>query len=184
MSSAYWQIISERAAVKAFEKENPFCSNLVSAEPSSRTDIFSYAESHRDRFLSLLKVLSPECQEIAIEYILLRKTEKQIAILHGKKSQSMIGREIAVIVKVLGSVLARGTCAPETVAVFLESESLDRSPQSIIGKPKKTQRIRNLSGRIFRDPHFLGQFEIDVRHPKIASLFTPRARQVSNASQV
>jgi len=160
-----WNIIAERAAHQAYDDSDPFRESLSSVE-SARTglDICGYAAERRDSFLSLLRSASLEQQEIAIEYVLLRKTEQQIATLHGKKSQSMMGREIASIVKLLGNRL-RGSVPQAT-------------------ETRHSRRLRKLNGKTFRDPNLLGEFAVDMCHRKAGVLFTPRAGQVSNASQI
>jgi hypothetical protein len=219
-TDSYWQTISDKAARDSFKSSDPFGNTLFSLEsnPSeSVPSIFTYAAEHRDSFLKLLEVLSlVERREIAIEYIILRKTEQQIATLHGRKSQSMMGREIAFIVKVLGAALILGVNPPESLlASVFTAESLsmpdfrDRKSlrqarkklassrnlksiacgeylENLLSHPTRASRSRisRLRNRTYRDPAILGSFDINLRHPKIGVLFTPRAGQVSNASQI
>ena len=218
-NDSYWQIISDKAASDSFKESGPFGSTLFSLESTSgesASDIFSYAAEHRASFLKLLDVLHPEKKEIAIEYIILRKTEAQIATLHGKKSQSMMGREIAAIVKVLGAALVLGMRpSAELLKTIFAEEKLKvpdlknrkalRGAQhrlassktlrsiacseylgNILAQPTRASRarMRRLRGKIFRDPSILGDFQVNMHHPKISAMFTARARQVSNASEL
>jgi len=216
-SDAYWQIISDKAARESFKTSGPFGSTLHSAESNpgdSVPDIFAYAAEHRTEFLKLLEILTPEKRDIAVECIVLEKTEKQIATLHGRKSQSMMGREITAIVKVLGAAALLGAHPrQESLAAIYASEGLAipqgrkelRAAQRKLAKSKSlrsvacaeylnnqlcqptasaTARLRSLQGRAFKDPEILGWFEVEFDDKNIGSLFTPRARQVSNASQI
>lgn len=97
---------------KSYDKDSPFRLSLLSAEGefADEIDIVTFARDHRDSFLRLVGALTPERRRIAIEYLVLRKTEKQIATLHGLKSQGMLSQEIKSIVRLLGATIALGKC--------------------------------------------------------------------------
>lgn len=124
-SDAYFQIMAERASREQFDESQPFEEASIEYGGSSSESIFTYAENNRDSFLRLLAILSPQNQDIAIEYILLRKTEKQIAVLHGYSSQGSMAHRIALIVRSLGAVLAIGlNPAPAILQAICAREGL------------------------------------------------------------
>jgi hypothetical protein len=223
------QIASDRAALHGFEIPSGHDAN-----------IFTCAKQDRLQFMSLLEVLNDERREIAIEYVILKKTEKQIATMHGKKSQSMMGREINSIVRILGAALLlgrhpsveimRSTLAGEQMDVriaemiasyqvrrdfdktaeqfrvkapqlrkafrraqkFLErsdhmrSKALAEHLKNLLTQNSESSlaRLKKIHRQIFTDPEIVGQFTIDMEKPGTLALFTPRAGQVSNASQI
>lgn len=107
---AYWNIVSDKASSDAYDSSQPFASGLMSVETAvaSSADVREYAREFRNEFCKLLAVLSPERREIAIEYFILEKTEEQIAVIHGRFAQGMLGQEIYSIVQSIAARIAMG----------------------------------------------------------------------------
>jgi hypothetical protein len=155
-SWAYWNIKTDKSSVEHFDSDFPFESRLISAEANlknSRLDLFGLAETNLADFLRRISALTPQQQDMMIEYFVLRKTQPQIAMLHSKKSQGHgVSEEINYCVGVVSGTVARR----------LKSKSAQR---------KKELRITCSAT--------LGQFEIDMSS-ETCEHFASRAMQVSN----
>ena len=160
-------IISESVSCNAFDKDNPFHVSSLSIESHEipHLDLVNYAQEYRDRFLRLIEFLPPIRRQMIVEYALLRKTEKQIATIHGRKSQSMLGQELKSILKLIAARLAQSERTPTDTRLA------------------RTPKLRRRK-RVFRDPHWLGQFDVALTNRNVESLFTARAGQVSNAAHI
>ena len=111
---------------EAFDKENPFKLSLLSAEGHqvSVTSIHTYAHEHRGSFLKIIESLTPDRREIAVEYLILRKTEAQIAVIHGRHSQAMIGQEIFSIVQSIAARIALPHPSRSAIEQTLSAEKI------------------------------------------------------------
>jgi hypothetical protein len=235
----YLEIVSESVSRTSFDKNNPFDSHLLSIESRQlpSLDVVNYALENRRAFLRLINGLSAERRQIAVEYILLRKKEEQIAVMHGRRSQSMIGQELYGILQFIGAQIALGERpSSETIKDILLAENivgashislvihellssqacrfrpdierlLSRLCQRLAsdaitlkgkalailisealnrtGEVQRAQVHLRRARKVFSDPDFLGQFEIEINEePDINALFTPRAGEVTNASMI
>jgi hypothetical protein len=238
MQQNYLDIVSESVSHKAFDKDNPFGSHSLSIESHqvSNLDIVTYARENRSAFLRLIASLHPRRKQMAIEYILMRNTEKQIATIHGRKSQSMLGQELKSVVREIAAKIVLGpNPAPQILQSILQEHRISEQHQAVLSSyvsrpsirivarklrqrpsevrtslrsirshllgsedPKAiacaeyigellnrhTRPSRIGSRRVFRDPFWLGSFDVTLTARGALALFTSRAGQVSNAAQI
>jgi len=238
MQQNYLDIVSESVAHKAFDKDNPFdCHSLsIESHQVSNLDIVTYARENRAAFLRLIASLHPKRKQMAIEYILMRKTEKQIATIHGRKSQSMLGQELKSVVREIAAKIVLGpNPAPQILQSILQQHQVSEQHQAVLNcyvtwpsirmaarklhlRPSEVRAsLRSIrsqliggndpkaiacgeyigellnrhskssrmgSRRVFRDPSWLGSFDVTLTARGALALFTARAGQVSNAAQI
>lgn len=149
---------TDEASYRAYNSTEPFRTNLLSIESNDNPEesILKFIRDNRCRFLNAVNALPPERREVAIEYFLLRKTERQISIIHGRKSQATLAKEIAAILRVVG-------CAMRGMPIPIQPKSRGRHPV-----------IRH------RDSKIIGDFKVDMANPRARDLFAPLGGNSSN----
>lgn len=162
--SRYMDAVTDTASRESFDEGPPFDFRSISIETRgspARPDMVSYFSSAFPSFRGRMIRLTVEQQEMLVEYYILRKTQTQIARLHGFKTQ--------------GCTVADGL-KEATKQLLRDMPTVPKKSNK-----KRTARIRRLK---FHDPSWLGDFEIDLKKSCADSLFTAKAFQVSNAASL
>jgi len=93
-------------------------------------DILSFINDNFDRFLTTLRFLKKEDQELLLSYYLLSKTQNTLAIIH-KSTQTVCSFRIRMAVKTLGTFVMMGEPNEEMLHAILEKAGLENSLEKV-----------------------------------------------------
>lgn len=96
----------------------------------SEEDILTYVQDNFSQFLTTLRYLKKEDQELLLSYYLLSKTQNTLALIH-KSTQTVCSFRIRMAIKTLCAFIMMGEPTSEKMKVILEAEGLEGSLEKL-----------------------------------------------------
>lgn len=132
-NTPYFDSITSARAMLLDEEDQLEGTTTISLETQAdlaEEDILSFINDNFDRFLTTLRFLKKEDQELLLSYYLLSKTQNTLAIIH-KSTQTVCSFRIRMAVKTLGTFVMMGEPNEEMLHAILEKAGLENSLEKV-----------------------------------------------------
>lgn len=132
-NTPYFDSVTSARAMLLTEDEQLEGATTISLETQSdmaEEDILTYVQENFAEFLTTLRYLKKEDQELLLSYYLLSKTQNTLALIH-KSTQTVCSFRIRMAVKTLCAFIMMGEPTPEKMRAILEREGLEDSLEKL-----------------------------------------------------
>ena len=132
-NSPYFESITSARAMLLSEEDQLEGVTTISLETQAdlaEDDIFTYVQENFADFLTILRFLKKEDQEMLLSYYLLSKTQNTLAIIH-KSTQTVCSQRIRMAVKTLGTFIMMGEPTVEKMHEILKRAGLEDSWEGV-----------------------------------------------------